>query len=253
MPKNNRITSWSFSRYNTYRQCPLKAKLKFIDKIPEPSSAALDHGNKCHDLAERYIKGSLTRLPKELRFFASLFRNLRKQYKKSINNMSCEDSWAFTKEWGETVYNDWDNCWLRIKIDVAVEEAARKKGAESSTLLIYDWKTGKFREENNDQYAEQLDLYALGVFLCEDYNHIDTVKAKLMYLDSGLEYPRTNTPLEDMLTFHRKDLPKLKKQWEQRTRGMLKDKSFKPLPNRFCQWCHYRKNNKENGGGQCKF
>ena len=31
------LTSWSFSRYSDYKTCPLKAKLKHIDKIQEPS------------------------------------------------------------------------------------------------------------------------------------------------------------------------------------------------------------------------
>ena len=36
-----KITAWSFSRYNLYQQCPGKAKLMYIDKLKEPTSDAM--------------------------------------------------------------------------------------------------------------------------------------------------------------------------------------------------------------------
>ena len=32
------LTAWSFSRWDKHAQCPLKARLSFIDKLKEPSS-----------------------------------------------------------------------------------------------------------------------------------------------------------------------------------------------------------------------
>ncbi len=244
MRRQQQITAWSFSRYSCYQQCPLKAKLKFIDKIKEPGSPAMQRGADIHDAAEAYLKGTLKRIPKELMEFKTLFQRLRKQYKKVISGMTVEDTWAFTKDWDETAWNDWTHCWVRIKLDCAEHE-------DGNTLTIHDWKTGKFREDNSLEYAEQLELYALAALLL--YEHIEVVKPRLVYLDYGIIYPEPGTEAEEALTFTRKDIPRLKKLWEKRVRPMLRDKTFAPRANHFCNWCFFRKSNKANGGGQCKF
>jgi len=238
------LTSWSFSRYSSYRQCPLKARLAFIERIKEPPNKAMARGAAIHDLAEGYIKGTVARLPKELGEFGGLFRRLRKQYKKKGHGMVVEDMWAFTKEWDETAWDNWTACWVRIKLDCAEHE-------DDKTLIINDWKTGKFRHEMSEDYIEQLELYALAALLLHD--HIETVKPRLVYLDQGSTYPKPGSDDEKALTFIRKDIPKLKKLWAKRVRPMLNDRIFAPRPNNRCCWCFYRKANAANGGGQCKY
>jgi len=237
------IKAWSFSRYSVYKLCPLKAKLAFINKIKEPSSPPLIRGADIHDKAEAYIKGTIPRIPKELVQFKSLFQRLRKQYKKSINGMVVEDMWSFTKDWDETSWNDWANCWVRIKLDCAEHE-------DDETLIITDWKTGKYRDEMNHEYTEQLELYALAALILHE--HIEVAKPRLVYLDLGVVYPSSEEDIAE-LTFTRADIPRLKKLWAKRVGPMLKDKIFAPRPNDKCRWCHYRKSNAANGGGQCKY
>ena len=71
------LTSWSFSRYSDYKQCPLKAKLKHLDKISEPPNEAMARGAAIHTLAEKYIKGEGRSLPPELKLFKDEFKKLR--------------------------------------------------------------------------------------------------------------------------------------------------------------------------------
>ena len=234
------LTSWSFSRYGDYKQCPLKTKLKHIDKINEPSNPAMARGAEIHTLAEKYIKGELRALPKELKLFKSEFAELRKMFKKSADSMVVEDNWAFTKDWSETQWNNWAECVVRIKLDCAHHQ-------DDETLIITDWKTGKFRPEMNEEYVEQLELYALAALLLHE--HIQLVKPRLAYLDLGITYPEAGAEL----VFTRDDIPKLKKLWEKRTKAMLNDKQFAPRPNDKCRWCFYRNSNKAAGGGQCKY
>lgn len=92
MIKSNKITSWSFSRYSDYKQCPLKAKLKHVDKLKEPPNEAMARGAAIHNIAEKYIKGEGRTLPAELKQFGAEFKMLRKQYKKKINGMVVEDN-----------------------------------------------------------------------------------------------------------------------------------------------------------------
>lgn len=235
------ITSWSFSRYSTYKQCPLKLKLSAIDRIREPGNEAMQRGDAIHKLAEKYIKGEGRALPPELKLFGDEIKKLRAQYKKKkISGMVVEDNWSFTKDWDETQWDDWIHCWLRIKLDCAHHE-------DDETLIITDWKTGKFRAEMNEEYVEQLELYALAALLLHE--HIQQVKPRLAYLDLGITYPEADKPL----VFTRADIPRLKKLWEKRTKAMLSDQQFAPRPNDKCRWCFYRASNKAAGGGQCKY
>ena len=94
-----KIKAWSFSRYDTYKQCPFKAKLRYIDKLKEPKSEAMERGSDIHKLCEDYISLPGRRLvPDDLTLFAGLLRKLRAQHKKSISGMVVEDEWAFKKD-----------------------------------------------------------------------------------------------------------------------------------------------------------
>ena len=59
---NERIKAWSYSRLADFEQCKLRAKLKYIDRIPEPARPlppgktehANDRGTRIHDAGERF-------------------------------------------------------------------------------------------------------------------------------------------------------------------------------------------------------
>ena len=230
------ITSWSYSRYASYKLCPFQAKCKFILKLPEPGNAAMDRGNAIHKLAEDYINGKIRNIPAELKQFENLFKTLKAERKKKTAVMFVEDSWAYRKDWSQTVFNDWANCWLRVKLDCAHTENVTR-------LIVNDWKTGKLRPEEVEAYVEQLELYALAAMT--RYPHIEEVVPRLVYLDEGKMYPQDH----EQLIYTRKDMAGLLKTWEKRIKPMLTDKKFLPKPNNKCKWCHYRKDN----GGPCKF
>lgn len=235
------VKSWSFSRYSDYKTCPLMFKLKHLDKIQEPKNDAMARGAEIHEKAEAYIKGKLTRLPAELKAFADEFKKLRQLYKKKTVAMVVEDNWAFTREWDQTQWDNWTSCWVRIKLDCAHFD-------EEDILIVTDWKTGKFRSELNDDYLEQLELYALSALLLMD--HIKEVRPRLAYLDADVVYPEPDKPL----IYTRKDLPRLKKLWEKRVAPMFKDKVFAPRPNNKCRWCFYGQSGMAKGGpGKCKY
>lgn len=235
-----KLTSWSFSRYSVYKLCPLKAKLSFIDRIKEPPNEAMARGDDIHKKAEKYIKGMITTLPKELKIFSEEFKALRKAYTKKVLPPTVEDTWAFTSTWDRSRWDDWVNCWVRIKIDCAhhIED--------DKVLVVSDWKTGKYRDDMLQDYEEQLELYALAALLL--HPHVEEVRTRLVYLDYGVVHP-----LRGYFSYKRSDLEKLKKTWNLRVRKMMKDTSFKPTPNTKCQWCFFRASNKAAGGGQCKY
>lgn len=231
------LTSWSYSRYSSYQQCPLKFRLQYLDKLLEPKSAAMERGTTIHGLAENYLKGVGRTVPGELVYAADELKRLRAKRKKDPQSVIVEDTWAFKKDWSGTLWNDWTGCYLRVKIDVA-----ELTGTE---VTITDVKTGKHRPDNKKDYLEQLHLY--GTATLAVFSHVPelTVKARLVYVDAATTFP---APGEEEV-YTQKDLPALKKDWEKRVKPMFADKRFAPRPNQWCKWCHYRKDN----GGPCSY
>jgi len=219
--KAKQLTSWSYSRYALYTECPAKAKYKFIDKLPEPPAPAMERGNKIHKLAEDYTKGLIKKLPPELKLYKHEFEILKN------SKPVVEESWCFKNDWSETVWNDWAGCWVRIKVDAGC--------LDEQDLYVIDHKTGKPREG----YEEQLSLYALAGML--KYPHIKQVHTQLWYLDHAQD------PVA--MTYDIKQREDLRKDWEKRVSPMLNDTRFTPKPSYKCQYCAFSKAK----GGPCKF
>lgn len=235
-PKADLVKSWSFSRYMDYVSCPAKFKYKHIDKLVEPPNEAMARGTAIHKLAEDYVNGKLRTLPAELKLFADRFKKLRAEPIKTV-----EAQWAFRKDWTETTWNDWTGCWLRVKMDVSY------LNVKHNALVPIDHKTGKFREEKNDEYMLQLHLYGTASFF--KMPDIDVSSPRLWYLDHGRVYPDPAQD-EDEIEFFPKDKTVMRKAWEDRVKPMFMDRTFKPKPSdRACRYCHFRKEN----GGPCKY
>lgn len=239
VPKVLQLTSWSYSRYNDWRTCPLKAKLKHIDKLKEPGSAAMDRGNQIHKDAEAYIKGLKPRLAPELALFKDEFKMLKAMYKKKSLPMVVEDNWAFKSDWTETQWNDWVGCWVRIKLDCA-------HYTEPGYMLVTDWKSGKPNSYKTMEYMEQLELYALAALLLRP--ELEHVQVRIGWTDAGLMYP------EEPLVYTPKDVKALMKAWNGRVKPMMTDTKFVPKPNNNCRWCFFGEAGKAQGGpGLCKY
>ena len=221
-PKGNGVTAWSISRLNTYSQCPFKFKLTAIDRIKEPSSPAMERGSAIHKEAELYLKGDLTELPTSLALVAEEFEELKKLGAQS------ELEVTFTKDWGITGWFDAD-AWCRIKIDAMA--------MQDGTIRIIDFKTGKYKPDDNEAYEQQLELYALAALTL--YPDIAKVSAELLFVDSGNHVGTKQDSYTHAM------LPALRTKWEGKVSPMFVDTMFSPRLNQYCRWCHFRK---ENGG-----
>lgn len=232
------FSSWSWSRYQDWVKCPLKAKLKHIDKLREPSNDAMERGTNIHKMAENYVLGNLRTLPTELRAFKEEFAKLKKLYKTKKLPLSVEGDLAFTKDWDSTAWNDWQGAWVRIKIDCEHFEAP-------NLLVVTDYKTGKMDERNTAEYMLQLQLYAVSGLV--RFSHIKdiVVQPRILYLDHGVEFP----PAGEQVQYTLKDLKGLIKDWGKRVAPMFADKRFAPKPNYGCKWCFFSKAK----NGNCKF
>jgi hypothetical protein len=217
------ITTWSYSAYKEYCQCPFKSKLKRIDKLKEPGSPAMDRGTAIHQIAQDYVEGKRQTLHEgenNIGIFQKQFQMLKDM--KAV----CELEWGFTRTWKATGFFSKD-VWLRVKTDATFKSAPK-------ALTIVDHKTGRIYEDHRDQ----LNLYAVGGFILNP--EVDTITAQDWYLDQDAVTEET---------FHRKDFLALLKGWEDRVMPMMRDTLFPKRPGPLCRFCHFRKNN----GGPCNF
>lgn len=235
--------SWSYSRYMSWRQCSLRAKLEHLVKLPTPKNDAMKRGADLHDGISAYLLGK-TKVPPigrddHLDSVRALLDELRERKKRMPETLLVEEDWGFKRDWSETAWDDWDGCWLRMKVDAGWLETPAE-------LVIVDWKSGKFRDTEVPAYAEQLELYAAGAL--SRMPLVEVVRPKLVYVDLGFTYDgRFNGG--KLLEFRRKDLPKLQRAWEKRVGPMLLDTKFPPKPSNLCRWCPFTK----AAGGPCQY
>ena len=223
---------WSFSRWQTYEQCPLKAKLKYIDEIvPEVSDkqdhTAADRGNEIHEVAAAWVnapRGKAGPLPPIFHHFKDYMKDLRKR------RAVAEVELGLKKDWSPCDFED-EHYWWHGAFDIVV------MNDDATEAEISDWKTGKVYEQ---PHAQQLELYALVLFCT-----VPTLK-KITVHDSYIDQKKTSPKK----VYDRRQITMLKEIWTRRITPMFADRTFAPLPNRFCDWCEYRA---EAGSGLCKY
>ncbi len=233
---NEKIKTWSFSRLSTFEQCKLKAKLSYIDKIPEPvrplppgkTEHANDRGTRIHEAAELYVKGGVELLP-ELRAFHQELDTLRTLY--ASGKVSLEGEWAYTKDWLPTAWNSTD-AWVRVKLDAFVR-------LSPTHGVVIDYKTGR-KHGNEIKHAEQGQLYQLAAFM--RYPELETIDVEFWYTDQD-EITQISYPKEQGMRFYRA--------FNKRGLEITEAEEFPANPNYYsCRWCPY-KSTELGGTGHC--
>ena len=250
MPKGkfSTLTSWSFSVYTSWLKCPLSVCFDKIQrvKIVEPDNPVFIKGNLAHKIAENHIGSRAKTLPplvgaaqspdrgaKPIKVDLTPVKPIITVLRKLAAKVELE--WAFDRRWLPVSWKDWDNCWLRMKVDVCAETV------KPPTVEIVDWKTGKI----HDDHKQQRSLYALGGLQLVQLGKLaggdpkTELTAKHVYLD----WPETKAEEH----FKTKDLPGLKREWLTRTKQMMEDTEFRARTGYHCRWCKYRK----SAGGPC--
>lgn len=221
----HKITAWSYSRLRDYKKCPQLAKFKYVEKIPEPGSPAMDRGNLLHGVLEKFVRGELKVLPAELKRHETVLKEYRKRYKGG--KIHVEQQWAFTDKWKETGWFDKD-AWCRVKMDLCEDKGEIVEGI--------DHKTGKFRP---GEYDDQLFQYCVAMLL--RFPNAQEARATLVFHDVDVKTPPT-------LLLKRQFLEKALLRLEREVEPMLNDTRFSPLPGPHCRWCYQSKTK----GGKCK-
>lgn len=220
------LTAWSYSRYETWSRCPLQFKLKFLDKIAEPGSPAMERGDRIHKGIAAYITTESPVCPDEALVHPAISTLIYEARAISPPDRDVEQQWGYTSDFKATGWFGGDT-WFRSILDLGV-------GYEDGSYEAVDWKTGK-RYGSND---EQVETQALAVM--SRMPQVTHVTTRLAYVDSGEqvfnEFPGT----------HR---VKLAEKWQAKVKPMFADTVFAPRPNDKCKFCHYARSK----SGKCAF
>lgn len=218
------VTAWSYSRLNTYEQCPFKFKLTVVLGIKEPGSAAMDRGTEIHKAGEMFLKDISQDVPDSFKLLSDELIAIKALGAKS------ELEITYTNQWLPTGWFD-KNAWVRIKLDALLYDA------DTKTVRIIDFKTGK----NRGGYEDQLELYAIAGLLM--FPEAEIISAELWFVDSGEIIATSHGDYKQAM------LPGLKTKWENRVLPMFEDTIWPARPNNFCGFCFARKAN----GGPCEY
>lgn len=221
------VKAWSFSRWDMHHQCPLKFKLRHIDKLEEPAGEAMLRGRRVHNAIKDYLAAPFDavglQVPPEAGKASELVRTIREapDWLKLV-----EQQWGYTRAWEATSWFG-NVTWFRSILDVGIIY-------EDDTAEVVDWKTGKPR----GTYGEEMELFAISFM--QRAKQITHVTTRLTF---------TDFKHEEFAEFRRDEVPALIAKWERKVAPMFEDTTYLPRPNDGCKWCAFSKSK----GGQCRY
>ena len=230
------IKGFSPSKLNTFDECQLKYKYKYIHYLKEmynekASKDALQYGSYIHKILEDGVHCTTV---EELREHAErlrdnyVFKGREKDTEKCIKNFL-----EFNLKLTETVSTEMmfrENVLEDLEVNGIIDRVV--KGSTGKYLVI-DYKTSKREKTKRELYNDpQLMIYAAAVSKMYNVNMKDITVAHY--------YPLTNNLVTiSYLPTHVKNfIRKLdEKKWSIRKKKIVE---FKPRVNMFCDWCGFK-------------
>lgn len=210
--------TWSFTILSTYRQCPLRAKLRYIDNIPDPGNKYSARGTDIHNELEAIVKERQP-VPEKFEYFAPHLNAVMDQ------DPVVEKKFRFDVNWKPTT--DYDSTWLVVKQDLMVVQPGE-------FLLTVDYKSG---QKDPAKHVQQMIVYSIAGWIL--YPDLPEYIAEMWYIDKKDIMSKTFTP--DLLEAARARL-------DAEVDKMFNDTLFRPRPSQpNCQYCPYG----PRGTGHC--
>lgn len=215
----DQFTTWSYSALDTYRLCPLRAKFRYIDKLPDPGNKYSQRGNEIHDQLEGVVKRGEP-VPDVAVHFAPLLEQMQQ------TDTICEKMFMFDGNWQPT--DDRSRVWLYVKQDLVV--------VGDEYVLTVDYKTGK-KFGNEVKHMAQKTLYSIAAK--QLWPGREEYIAEMWYIDQKDLTSRSFTPAF---------LDQARARLDAEVEKMFADRTFRPRPNiQSCKYCPYG----PRGSGHC--
>lgn len=181
-----KFSPYSYSKLSTYKSCPYKFKLNYIDNLRlKTENKALEKGTRIHQIIELYQYNKPEVIPpfdyeildeddqQEAEQIAIEFckSELGKSFLHHDGMLGHEIEFGLTKKFKPINYNHAD-AMLRGKIDFLAKEGNK--------AIVADWKSGKVREQRY-MNSDQTMLY--GIWCFNMFGDIDEVEAHYVYVE----------------------------------------------------------------------
>jgi len=229
------IKTISESKFQTYKQCQLKYRYRYVDRLPEPAESntdALHFGSYIHKILE---DGVNAKTQDEMLLIAEEVRGSYKVSKKYTGkDLKCIDNFLeFNPKLEETVATELvfevpvkDDILLNGVIDRVI------KGKDGGYLVI-DYKTSKREKSKVELYQDtQLKGYVYAISKLYGIPFSQIVAAHYYPLTNNFVHVQYSSP---QINAHLRKI--VDEVWKIRKRKKVE---MKPSRNEFCNWCAYK-------------
>lgn len=245
------MTIYSHSRLNNFKECPLKFKFRYIDKLEEGDGIEAFMGSKVHSalhyLYSQVKEGNVPKLEEVLEYYRKLWN---KEYHDGIRIVRKEFSARYYYDKGaDLIKRYYENHFPFDENVIALEQKImiNLDGSDGKYVLqgfidkliyneeddcyeIHDYKTGKWLKSQEEADVDnQLALYSLGVReMFPDAKNIDLIWYFLVH-EERVCSSRTDEELEEL----KSEVMALIDEIESSTEWPAKK-------SRLCDWCGYK-------------
>lgn len=165
--------TWSYTALQEFITCPASwAAKRYYKLFKEGETEAMRVGNLIHATAEHYLRRALDMTFKESEI-SPVYLPMVQKYCDALlasgAEIEPEKEICFTSTFKPCGWKDWDDVWVRSKVDVTAKKGLR--------LSILDWKSGKFKED-----FLQLKMFAVFCALTPGFEDIQEFDPKFIFL-----------------------------------------------------------------------
>lgn len=167
---------WSYSRVNSYDQCPSGWKLHYIDHEPQESSAFAEWGSLCHSIFEDYAKGNLMAYELGEAYQQRYYDYVHSEFPPIRGEPLCDRYYNRGFELFSS-FEGFPECWeiLGVELEVTLKIDGKTftgfidllvRNKNTGRLIVVDHKSKSSFKDPDEQmhYALQLYLYAMWVY-----------------------------------------------------------------------------------------
>lgn len=226
--------AWSFSRLETFRQCPYKyyrihmckGTADEVDPYNGPKPEAMLYGDRLHKAMENAIMYGAEIPPEfqgDMRDKMQAKINEVRSYLGGDARIVCEDQSAITVGLKSTGWFSKD-AWARAVADVFIRMWGNKRAIGEAGIRLIDWKSGKVKDGTSQAAA-----MALVYFM--KYPEVCKIRVDIEYL----KFNETQT-----IEFKREALPSILAPILETTKAIKQcDESgdWEPKESGLCGWC----------------
>ncbi len=229
----------SFSRIDTFQQCSLRFRYRYVDHLPGRGATYLSFGTSIHAALELFHERTLFGMPSEEDLLAFLYDHWDSSgYAEVSRDRQLDDyrrAQHTLQRYHQRVADDYRPAadtekWFELPVGdeaLVVGSIDRVDVDDDGDLHVVDYKTGRLRDREKVRGSLQLAIYALA---CEHlYGRLPATVA-LDYVVAGVE---VRVGVDEL------DLDGAREAIVDTARRVLAQE-YTPTPTRLCDWCDHQ-------------